>query len=290
MATRSNHRHQVVGVDASPGSKHALAWAIARSEYLGPVEPVSVWQYPWWAFVPTATSTVFPLNEDEFDAVARGLVDESLEGLDRGDVRDTVIVHGSAGPALVSAGSEASLIVVGTRGHGKLVSGLVGSVSRHCVSHATVPVAVIPADTPPDDRFQSVVVGFDGSGHAERALEWALDNTPPATEIKIVHVWNPSATATAQTTAMTSEQLSAQSSAIVDEAIERLRTRPGSADRQLTAHSESGDPRAVLRSISQRADLVVVGARGRGGVTHLLLGSVSSALANQPAAATVVVR
>ncbi|MDH3295992.1 MAG: universal stress protein, partial [Acidimicrobiia bacterium] len=211
MSTKSDRRRQVVGVDGSPGSKHALAWAVARADHLGPVEPVSAWHYPWWAFVPTGTNALVPLNEKEFDNVARRLVDQSLEGIDRRQVLDAYVSHGSAGDALVQAGETASLIVVGTRGHGSLTGSLLGSVSRHCVNHATVPVAVIPSESPVDDRFGAVVVGYDRSENAERAIEWAIENSPPATEIRVVHVWSPSSTATAQTAAMAFDLLSAES-------------------------------------------------------------------------------
>ena len=50
-----------------------------------------------------------------------------------------------------------------------------------------------------------------------------------------------------------------------------------------------GDPRAVLRSASVGADLLVVGARGHGVLELLLLGSVASAVAHHPTIPTIVV-
>ncbi|MGI9594578.1 MAG: universal stress protein, partial [Acidimicrobiales bacterium] len=38
----------VVGVDGSPGSDHALRWAMAHADRFGPVQPVTTWRYPWW--------------------------------------------------------------------------------------------------------------------------------------------------------------------------------------------------------------------------------------------------
>ena len=289
MSTELDRHHQVVGVDGSPGSKHALAWAIGRAEQLGPVMPVSAWHFPWWAFVPTATGTTMPPGEDEFSEITARLVEQSLEGLDRRDLLSPVIVHGAAGPALVTAGSDASLIVVGTRGHGALTSGLLGSVSGHCTNQATVPVAVIPTEAPLADRYGVVVVGYDGSEHAAKAVEWAAENTPSATEIKVVHVWNPSMITTAQVEALAGEQLSAASQVIVNEAVEQFQSRSEFSDRVFTAISESGDARDVLRSEAAEADLLIVGARGRGSVALLPLGSVSSALIHRPKVATVIV-
>jgi nucleotide-binding universal stress UspA family protein len=50
-----------------------------------------------------------------------------------------------------------------------------------------------------------------------------------------------------------------------------------------------GDPRSVLRTAADGADLLVIGARGRGVIDHLLLGSVASALAHHPSVPTIVV-
>ena len=50
-----------------------------------------------------------------------------------------------------------------------------------------------------------------------------------------------------------------------------------------------GDPRAVLRTMGDDADLLIVGARGHGVLDRLLLGSVASALAHHPTVPTIVV-
>jgi len=282
--------HQVVGIDGSSGSEHALAWAIARTSLLGPVKPVAAWHYPWWVFVPTGAGTAFPPDEQQLVAATEKLVENSLEGLDRSDVSETTVIHGSAGEALVSVGVDGSLLVVGTRGRSAVAAGLLGSVSAHCVKHANGPVAVIPQETSIEDRFGSVIVGHDGSEFADRALEWALAHTPPSTEIVVVHVWNPQQRVSAKVEALAAEQLSAASLAEAKNAVERARSVAGFADRRLTAVSESGDPREVLGTLSQTADMLVVGSRGHGGVAYLLLGSVASALVQHPLTATVVVR
>jgi len=290
MSTENPRHYQVVGVDGSEGSKHALAWAIAHTDALGPVEPVSAWHYPWWAYVPTATGTRLPMSEDEFADVTTRLVDQSLEGLDRSHVLEPVIVHGSAGQALLSVGSQASLIVVGTRGHGTLASGLLGSVSSHCANNATVPVAIIPQEAPVEDTYGVALVGYDGSEDSDRAVAWAANSTPPETKIHLVNVWNPVAAVSAGAAALATEQMSTDSLAMAKEAAEKFHAKPEFANRHFVAVSESGDPRDVLRDLSKTADVVVAGARGHGVVAHLLLGSVASALVHHPLAATVVVR
>jgi nucleotide-binding universal stress UspA family protein len=51
--------------------------------------------------------------------------------------------HGFAGAVLVEAAKGASMLVVGSRGHSGLTDLLIGSVSEHCVHHATSPTLVV---------------------------------------------------------------------------------------------------------------------------------------------------
>lgn len=58
---------------------------------------------------------------------------------------------------------------------------------------------------------------------------------------------------------------------------------------RITAETPEGAPAVVLIEASRKADLLVVGSRGRGGFTGLLLGSVSSACAEHAACPVLVV-
>jgi nucleotide-binding universal stress UspA family protein len=52
-------------------------------------------------------------------------------------------VIGRAAPELIQASAYASLLVVGSHGHGNLAALLLGSVSRHALRHAECPVAIV---------------------------------------------------------------------------------------------------------------------------------------------------
>ncbi|MGI9614978.1 MAG: universal stress protein [Acidimicrobiales bacterium] len=282
-------RLQVVGVDGSDCSTQALRWAAARRELLGDVEPIVAWQYPWWAFVPTATGTITPPGRGHFEDIAGRLAANVLDRLDSSTFREPVVVHGSAGPALVAAGERASLVVVGSRGRNAVASRVLGSVGAHCVHHATVPVAIVPPGAHVDARFQRVVVGVDGSEYGAAALWWAMANTPASSEIVVMNVWrsdvvNPELAGTA------AALFRAESEQLVAATIEGVADRAARDSRTISGHTESGDPRNRLRSEAEEADLLVVGARGTGLLEHLFLGSVASSLANQPLAPTVIVR
>lgn len=276
---------QIVGVDGSPGSMHALRWALAHSSTLGDVEPLVAWRYPWWALVPAATGTLTPLQYDDFSRINRRVAENMLAGTDGSRTQPVVVVHRSAGPALVAAGDRGSIIVVGSRGRGATTARLLGSVGAFCVHHANVPVAVVPPDASLQDRYNRVVVGVDGSEHGRRAVAWALANTPATARIDLLHAWTGSALAPqlSPTRARDSQEL-------VRAAVEEAAATVGACDREVRGVSKEGDPRIVVHDEAAAADLVVVGARGRGPIDRLLLGSVASYLVHQPATATVVVR
>jgi nucleotide-binding universal stress UspA family protein len=297
VATITTHTGvQAVGIDGSEGSRHALAWAIAHTDRYGPVQPVAAWHFPWWSMTPTVAGGLLPPGEKDFNEITARLVEHTLEGLDRSRVLDPVIIHGSAGSALVDASADAALLVVGTRGHTGLASGLLGSVSTHCVNHAKVPVAVVPHHVPLTDDHDVVVVGYDGTKNADRAVAWAVANTAATTEIKLVNTWatSPAANIDASTYAdlatQATERAKTESEQTLAEGVRQAKAAPGGAERTVTAISEGNDPRIVLRDLSTKADLLVLGARGHAGVAHLLLGSVTSSLVHDPSAVTVVVR
>jgi nucleotide-binding universal stress UspA family protein len=144
MATgaRSGAGTIVAGVDGSPASLEALAWAARQAALTGGVVlAVTTWQWP------TTYGLPVPVAEG-FDPAAEAsrLLDEAVEETRRAhpgvDLR-TSVVQGPAGVALVGASEGAELLVVGSRGHGELAGMLLGSVSERCVTHAHCPVLVV---------------------------------------------------------------------------------------------------------------------------------------------------
>jgi nucleotide-binding universal stress UspA family protein len=137
--------------------------------------------------------------------------------------------------------------------------------------------------------MSGIVVGVDGSPHSQNALEWALRESElrkaPLTVLNIIPV-AASITGIAGENYMSAEgreRIHKATQDIVDEAVSR---HGGQA---VTVHTIDGVPADELIKASETADLVVVAARGSGGFGKLLLGSVSSQVAQHANCPVVVV-
>ncbi len=144
------HGSVVVGVDGSEQARHALAVALRLARGIrAACHVVHTWSYPTMAMAapvyvpPVAFEDVTPRHRLWLDKV---LAEAPTEGV----VVTREVRQGPAGPALVQVAAEldAPFLIVGSVGHGAVIGTLLGSVSQHCVHHATCPVVVVP----PADR------------------------------------------------------------------------------------------------------------------------------------------
>ena len=127
--------------------------------------------------------------------------------------------------------------------------------------------------------MKGIVVGIDGSGHSERALEWAAREAAlrqaPLT-VMTVHppvVEYYGGVREVELGEELSERLREAACEQTDKVLERL---GGSTPPQVTVTAVAGFPADELLVASVGADLVVVGARGVGGFADLVMGSISS--------------
>jgi nucleotide-binding universal stress UspA family protein len=130
----------VVGVDGSACADRALEFAAHEAARWGALlHVVSAYEVP-----PNAGWVVVPLGP--FEEGARASV---LSAVARANQLEPEIVakgepiHGFAGNVLVEESKGATLLVVGSRGRGEVASVILGSVSEHCVHHASCPVTIV---------------------------------------------------------------------------------------------------------------------------------------------------
>jgi nucleotide-binding universal stress UspA family protein len=135
----------VVGVDGSENGRAALEFAAKEAVLRGArLRIVGAWEIPPAALASVGLSRDF---YDEFEDQAVAVVRAAAARLT--EVEPSVpyeerVVQGQAGNVLLEEAHDASLLVVGNRGHGGFRGLLLGSVSRQVVQHARCPVVVVP--------------------------------------------------------------------------------------------------------------------------------------------------
>ncbi len=154
-----------------------------------------------------------------------------------------------------------------------------------------------------------VVVGHDGSGGADAALGWALDDAARrGCAVHVVRAWMlvtaiddvggpPGTVPSMQECADATVRLLEEDVAAV---VEQRRAgagegaspaRPGAGpDVAVTCHAVHGPSGPSLVAASARADLLVVGHRGRGHLVDLVIGSVAEYAVRHAACSVAVVR
>ncbi|MEZ5166090.1 MAG: universal stress protein [Acidimicrobiales bacterium] len=206
---------------------------------------------------------------------------------------EPVVRQGDAGPVLVAEAADADLLVVGTRGRGPVRANMIGSVARHCADHTTVPLVIVPgADgASPSGPTGSVVVGVDGSTHSTDALRWAVQHCPDDATIRAVTSWQTPIDGPILygVNRFDIRALKAAATATVNEAADKVCAELGVDGSRISREISEGDPRWVLMSLSETVDLLVLGQRGRTGLSHFFLGSTTTALIHRPHCPTAVI-
>lgn len=277
----------VVGIDGSPGAEHALRWAAHLAQGVGgSIEAVMSWEYPALALLPAPLGLPLPPPERMDEATSAALTTALAPVRAETDVTITErVARGGGAQVLLAAAdaADADLLVVGSRGRGKLASVVLGSVSRRVAAEGRCPVVIVPASAPLD-RPGKVVVGVDGSAASLEALRWAgrMARGP----LEAVHVFEyPFGPEYAiddldwgnHPDVLGRKLLEAAVAETLDDATE------------VTLTAVDGDAREVLAEAATDASMLVVGARGVGGVAGALLGSVATAVASSARVPVVVV-
>jgi nucleotide-binding universal stress UspA family protein len=284
----------IVGVDGSEGSIEALRWAAheaARREW--PLHVMTCAQLPVsieagmvgaGAFAGSSMDTIV----QEQEQVNQRAVDLARSfGLGLEVTGETVL--GAPGYALVSASHEEDLVVVGATSHPGRLADMLGSVSTVVAHRAKGPVVIVHGSERRDEAISRIVVGIDGSAGSDAALLWAAEEAMRCgAELVLVHGWVYPYVGARTGVAEPRDEMR----------LDAMRTLESSAMKahdvapSLQCHSiitEESPAKAIIDAAAE-ADLVVVGSRGHGGFTALLLGSVSRTVLQHSPRPVVVVR
>lgn len=285
----------VVGYDGSAPSEAALQWAARAAEHQGRGLTI-LHAAERITYTQDAGSGLW--DNDEVIKAAEEIAQHAADTVAEPFPDLPVHVAGSLFSAKVALGelsTQASMMVLGSQGKGRIGTALLGSTAYAIAGYSRCPVVIVrdgDAELPGPDR--PVFVGINGTGGSGRAVSTAVEvakewNAP----LVLITTWTPaepdawnrgpagytSADAATKDFKATAEKTSA-------EALEEIKAEHGDIDveaRLVQAHPTDG----LVTAAS--GGLLVLGTRGHGSLAGALLGSTTLGVLHQTTSPVMVV-
>jgi nucleotide-binding universal stress UspA family protein len=272
----------LLAVDGSNNSYeavHALKY-FARAEQLTLLHVLDVPRPAYPMMVPEAAMELYQALEQSMREDGERLLDrmQSLLPMHAGPAMKLLRV-GSPAEVIVSVAEEqkTDLIVMGARGLGPVKERLFGSVSHRILTLA--PCATLIANGPVK-AMRRILLPLQGLADAEAAVLF-LQQKPFHDPIEIIVLTVLPSTAPPWPVDVASpgsleEQALRSARDYIDNVAKRLHT----IGYQAHGNAVLGTPSAMIlqEAAKQQADLILMGTRGRQGITRFVLGSVSHAV------------
>jgi nucleotide-binding universal stress UspA family protein len=207
------------------------------------------------------------------------------------------VLRGRPATAIVDRAREmrADLIVVGSRGHGRIESMLLGSVSAELIDHAPTPVLVARGR-----RMDRVLLAWDGSSCASRAADllrsWPIFGACQVQVLSVADIEVPWWTGFP-------EPGSAELMPMYVQAADATRAQHDQLAHGMTAELQAaglgaegarreGDAATEILAAARasNADLIVMGTHGRTGLARLVIGSVARNILQHATCSVLVIR
>ena len=261
------------------GSPSALQAAALVAAYAGTAPEVVVLN------VQALPAALFPESTGGLEVVEKALLEagrvQLAPALEKLKGAQTIVRLGFAADVIAREASSATLVVMGMRGEGALHGFPIGSVALRVAHASPVPVMLVKADARLPQalgRKARLLAGIDGSEHALRAVQGivAWRDWLGELEVHLVYVQPP---LTFLETVLPPhrdviEQWSTRSG---EEAARAAREVLDAARIAHHLHLTVGDASTELALLADqaKADLMVLGTRGRGAVHHAFVGSTA---------------
>jgi nucleotide-binding universal stress UspA family protein len=282
--------------DAELTARTAVGLAYSTSSklhvvHVGPVTPI-----PYYPDIPEGTEPA------QVEREAEKLLDEQVEHIEAagGSVTQSHLRMGGADEEIVALGEEmgAGLIIVGSRGRGRLRRALMGSVSDSVVRHAHCPVMVVRGAKDRERTLFSrrVLLATDGSEDAVLATRTAVDVAEKtASELHVIHATpmplyvDPSTERIRLPEDDVEKEVKEEAQKVLDKQVQQVEAAGGTIAQ---THLRIGRPDEQIVSEAGQigAGLIVMGSRGLGGVRRALMGSVSDSVVRHAHCPVLVVR
>jgi len=268
----------VVGVDGSVSALHAVRWAAQEAALRR---------------IPLRLVHSVPLSADKhlgsveaLEAQGRQYVAQALAAVRQTYPEVTVDVEVDSGdpvPVLVAWSQHARLMAVGCRGLEKLRGILTGSTAVALARHGHCPLAVIRGPVPEQAaaRQGPVVVGVDGSPTSEAAVALAFEEASLHNlDLVAVHTWidfsSDYSYAYARQFVMNWDRIETEERELLAQLLAGWREKyPDVSVQQVVTRDR---PVRHLLEQATHAQLLVLGSRGHGALSGMVLGTTSQAL------------
>ncbi|MFF3615540.1 universal stress protein [Streptomyces sp. NPDC002580] len=270
-----------VGVDGSPESRAALAWAGREAVRRGvPLRVVYAWHWP-------PPDMVGGGDREDQARWAHGMLEDAARTVtDRhGDLPVTAeVLDGDAVESLLAVAAGTGTLVLGSRGYGAFVGFLLGSVGQRVISEAPCPVVLVRSEDRPEHEAggREIVVGQQGGPEDGAAgLRFAFETAAArGASVRVARAWSlPPAFAYSPGSLRLLDEaggLEPYEKKALAEALRPWRER--FPDVPVIEHIEMGSAGQVLLSLSGQAQLMVVGRRAERSAVGARIGSVAHAV------------
>ncbi|WP_406491202.1 universal stress protein [Streptomyces sp. NBC_01604] len=266
------------GVDGTEESLAALAWAAREAVRRRlALRVVHAWRYQRHEAIEAADPDVQVGWAREAVGEAARTVTERHPDLEV----STDVVEGADVAALVAAAAEAEMLVLGSRGHGRVVGFLLGSVGQQVIVEAPRPVVLVRAGDDPagEAAGREIVVGQQGDPlDSAEALRFAFETAAArGATVRAVRAWTlPPVFAYSPGSLKLLDEaggLEPYEKKALAAALEPWRDR--FPEVPVVEHVEMGSAGQVLLSVAQAAQLMVVGRRAHRTAVGARIGSVA---------------
>lgn len=270
-------RSILVPLDGSPLAEHALPFALSIAERSGATVHIVL------IHVPEAYYGYSAAEAQEWDLDAHAQQQAYLDSVKArlGSTRCAVEFHHLQGLVPETLTHEVAqraidLVVMNAHGWGYMSRALLGSVSDYLIRHLDIPILLMHtqgarAELTRAMAFHRILIPLDGSELAETILEpaQALGQLWQAEYHLLRVVATPRGTS-----APASEEAQSQAAAYLEAVAARLRQSACNVQTHVVADRHPAAA-IVQEATTAACDLIAISTHGRGGVSRLVLGSVT---------------